>query len=220
MRTTKPIATISFNTPEYLALKLDELHKAGRISFWAFISHEPEDDEAGNKQHAHVYIEPSKMLQTDDLRNELKEFDPAKPDKPRGCLKFVSSKFGDWYLYGLHDVRYLASKGQQRKYHYRHDQFVTSDQDDLLCMSRSIDMLALSPYADMIEAQKTGLTWEQYFRRGQIPLPQIALWERAWHLLQAGGYTDRNGREGHPMDIDPATGELTSDPTDLPEWGT
>ena len=68
MRTTKPIATISFNTPEYLKLKLDELTKAKKIAFWAYIVHQPEDDEAGNKVHMHVYIEPSAMVQTEDLR--------------------------------------------------------------------------------------------------------------------------------------------------------
>ena len=45
MRTTKPIATISFNTPDFLKLKLNELLKAGRLSFWAFIVHKPEDDD-------------------------------------------------------------------------------------------------------------------------------------------------------------------------------
>lgn len=110
MRTTKPIATISFNSPAFLKLKLEELTKAGKISFWAFIPHKPEDDEAGTKEHNHLYAEPSKMMQTDDLKAELLEFDPEHPDKPKGCLPFRTSKFADWYLYGLHDKRYLASK--------------------------------------------------------------------------------------------------------------
>lgn len=219
MRTTKPIATISFNTPDYLEYKLEELRKAGRISFWAFISHKPEDDEGGNKEHAHVYVEPSKMMQTEDLREELKELDPERPDKPKACLSFRSSKFGDWYLYGLHDRAYLASKGQSRRYHYSHDEMRTSDPDDLLCMARSIDMLSITPYADMLEAQKHGYTFEQYFRRGTIPLPQVALWERAWHILMAGDYTERAERNGHPMDVDMSTGEATEiPPEDLPEW--
>lgn len=214
MRTTKPISTISFNSEAYLAQKLNELLKAGRVSFWAFIPHKPEDDEAGNKPHHHVYIEPSKMLQTDDVREELKEFDPEHPDKPKGCLVFRSSKFGEWYLYALHDRAYLASKGQSRKYHYSHDEMRSSDPDDLLCMARSIDMLSISPYAAMIDAQKTGMTFEQYFRRGTIPLPQVALWERAWHLLMAGDFTERAEREGHPMDVDFETGELSEIPED------
>lgn len=216
MRTTKPIATISFNTPDYLRQKLNELLKAGRLSFWAFIPHKPEDDEGGKKEHCHVYVEPSKMIQTDDLRTELMEYDPEHPDKPRGCISWKSSKFDPWYLYALHDKRYLASKGQSRKFHYKHDDIVTSDDDDLTFKARSIDMVSLSPYADMEDAQRQGFTWAEYFARGTVPLPQVLLFERAWNmLLQAK--TDRADRRGHPMDIDPDTGELLEDHPSEPE---
>lgn len=207
MRTTKPISTISFNTPEFLKLKLEELLKAGRLSFWAFIVHMPEDDEGGKKEHCHVYVEPSKMLQTDDLKAELKEYDPEHPNKPRGCISFNSSKFDPWYMYALHDKRYLASKSQSRQFHYVHDDIVTSDCDDLLYKARSIDLLSLSPYADMIEAQNRGESWSQYFAKGTVPLPQVALFEKAWNLLFEER-TRRNGRKGHPMDIDTETGEV------------
>lgn len=208
MRTTKPISTISFNTPAYLELKLNELLRAGRVSFWAYIPHKPEDDEGGKKDHCHLYIEPSKMVQTDDIRREFLEFDPEHPDKPRGCITFNSSKFDPWYLYALHDKRYLASKGQSRRYHYTHGDIVTSDPDDLLYKSRCIDMLSLSPYSDMEDAQRQGISWCEYFSRGTIPLPQVALFEKAWYtLLQAE--TDRAERLGHPMDIDQETGEWT-----------
>ena len=211
MRTTKPISTISFNTPDFLKLKLNELVKAGKLSFWAFIVHKPEDDEGGKKEHCHVYVEPSKMLQSDDLKAELKEFDPEHPDKPRGCISFNSSKFDPWYLYALHDKRYLASKGQSRRYHYEHDDIVTSDDDDLTFKARSIDMVSLSPYADMEDAQRQGLTWAEYFARGTVPLPQVALFEKAWNLLFQS-YTCRADREGHSMDVDPDTGEVLKTP--------
>lgn len=185
MKTSKPISTISFNTVSFLTLKLKELKEGGIISFWCFVQHMPEDDEGGKKEHCHVYIEPSKMVQTDDLKKELLELDPSKPDKPLGCLSFSSSKFGPWYLYGLHEKRYLASKGQSRRFHYSFDDFVSSDEDDFLCKTRQIDMLELSPYADMEEAQREGLTFAEYFARGTIPLPQLLLFERAWNFLLA-----------------------------------
>lgn len=225
MRTRSPISTISFNTPDYLLLKLNELTSSGKISFWSFIMHRPEDDEAGGKDHIHLYIEPSKIVQTDDLRKAFLEYDPqysvsdysedrvllhdnpddhvVDPDvkivrkkKPRGCLLFRNSKFSDWYLYGLHDKRYLSSKGQSRKYHYSHDDIVSSDYDDLLFLSRSIDLISLSPYADMEEAQRNGVTFAEYFRRGTVPLPQVVLFERAWYLLQNNS-ADRAGRSSH-----------------------
>lgn len=196
MRTTKPISTISFNTPEYLYLKLEELRRARRISFWAFIVHLPEDDEGGKKQHCHVYIEPSKMLQTDDLKDELKEFDPLNPDKPLGTISFVSSKFDHWYLYALHDKRYLASKSQSRVHHYLHEEIMTSDSDDLLCKAKSIDLLSLSPYADMLDAIDNGYTFPEYFSRGVVPIAQVRQFEFAWNTLLSNR-TNRNGRDGH-----------------------
>lgn len=207
MRTTKPISTISFNSANYLRLKLNELVKAKKLSFWAFITHNPEDDEGGKKEHHHVYAEPAKMLQTDDLREYLKEFDPARPDKPKGCLKWTSSKFDSWYLYALHDKRYLASKGESRKFHYLHDDIQASDDDDLLMMSRQIDLVSLSPYADMQDAIEHGLTFAQYFKRGTVPLPQLRQFMTAWELL-ASTSTNRNGRKGHAMSIDEETGEV------------
>lgn len=208
VRTTKPISTISFNSPDFLELKLNELLRSGRISFWAFITHKPEDDEGGKKVHNHLYIEPSKMLQTDDLKSELLEFDATKPDKPKGCISFRASKFDAWYMYGLHDKRYLASKGQARKYHYTHDDIVASDDDDLTFKARSIDLLSLSPYADMEDAQAQGLTWAQYFARGTVPLPQVMLFQRAWDLL-IETKTERGAYDGHK--VDEATGEFLDD---------
>ena len=210
MRTTKPIATISFNTPAFLELKLTELCKAGRISFWAFIHHKPEDDEGGKKYHSHVFVIPSKMLQTDDLRAELREYDPTCPDKPLGCISFNSSKFEHWYMYALHDKRYLASKGQSRRFHYVHSDIVTSDADDLLYMSRSIDLLSLSPYADMQDAIENGVEWHEYFARGTVPIPQINQFQSAWFLL-AQNATYRNGHGTHAMDVDEETGEVIID---------
>lgn len=214
MRTTKPISTISFNSGEYLRIKLKELTKAGRISFWAYIEHKPEDDEGGKKRHIHLYIEPSKMLQTDELKEEFKEFDPEKPDKPLGCISYNSSKFDPWYLYAIHDKRYLASKGQSRRFHYKHDDIQTSDQDDLLFKAKSIDMVSLSPYADMEDAQEHGLTFSEYFSRGTVPLPQVALFERAWGLLMAVR-TDRADREGHKSEIDEDTGEVIEEVSEV-----
>lgn len=195
MRTTKPISTISYNTPAFLELKLNELITSGKIQFWAFIKHKPEDDEAGKKEHIHVYIEPAKMLQTVELQPFFKQFIDFDI-KPLGCIPFISSKFDPWCLYALHDKRYLASKGQSRKYHYKYTELYSSDEDALRFKFRMIDQLSLSPYADIEDAICQGLTFDEYFARGTIPLPQINLYKSAWDYLTSY-HTNRNGRSDH-----------------------
>lgn len=196
MRTTKPITTISFNTADFLRLKLDELKKAKIISVWHFIEHLPEDDEGGKKEHIHLYIEPSKLIQTDDLADYFLEFDPQKPDKPRKCLLFRTSKFGDWYMYVIHDKAYLAAKGQSRRYHYSYDDIVTSDPDELYRAVREIDLSHLTPLREIIQAVEDGLTFAEYLKQGRVPISQIYAYQRAYELIAFEG-TYRNGRETH-----------------------
>lgn len=196
MRTTKPISTISYNSPEYLAQQLEVLWHSKIISFWAFVKHLPEKDE--RKEHIHLYVEPAKMVQTEDFREIFNEFDPKHPDKPLTCLRWDSSKFPDWYLYAKHDKAYLAMKGQTRKYHYRDRDFITSDVDAFLNLVREINMLSISPYMAMLEAIKQGLTWSEFFSRGSIPILQVSCYEHAWDLLAREiNNTYRNGKSTH-----------------------
>ena len=196
MNTRSPISTVSFNTEEFLALKLNELVKAKKIAFWAYIVHKPEDDEVANKDHIHVYLEPARQIQTEDLKEFLREFDPTNPSKPRGCINIRTSKFDDWYLYAIHDKGYLAMKGQSRRYHYTYDDVMASDPDELYMKVRQIDMLKISPYAAMESAIKNGISFEEYFRRGTIPIQQLNLWHSAWTMLESD-ITFRNERKTH-----------------------
>lgn len=207
MRTTKPISTVSFNTAEYLEQKLTELQRAGIIAFWAFMTHLPEEDET--KEHHHLFVEPSKMLQTEDLKKEFLEPDPANP-LPRGTISWQSSRFDTWYLYALHDRGYLRTLGEDRKFAYRPASFKTSDRDDLNDRARRINLLAISPYQAMEEAQAQGLTWAEFFSRGTIPIQQTLLAKTAWYTLHQA-HTDRANRQNHPDHadpIDPSTGEV------------
>lgn len=216
MKTTKPITTISFNTIPYLTLKLDELIKSRKVTFYAFIPHEPEDDEAGTKPHTHLYIEPAVSIQTEDIRDHLKEYDATKPGKPLGVLPFRSCKaWGDWYLYAKHDADYLASKGQSRRFHYTHEQFITSDEDNLNYLTRLIDLSQLTPMRKLREAYELGMTFDDCVYNGHVPIPQINSYATAWNILVSTEKTRRNGRKGHPDGIqvlgdeylDTATGE-------------
>ena len=183
MRTTKPIATISFNTFYYLRLKLDELKKAKIVSVWHFIEHLPEDDECGKKPHIHLYIEPSKLIQTDDLVEHFLEFDAGKPNKPRRCLLFRTSKFGDWYMYAIHDKAYLAAKGQSRRYHYDYDDIVTSDPDELYRAVKEIDLSHLTPLREIMQAVDAGMSFSEYLKKGRVPIQQIHAYQKAFNLI-------------------------------------
>lgn len=185
MKTTKPISTISYNSADYLALKLEALRKARKIEFWAFIEHQPEEDE--DKAHKHVLVHPAKLIQSEDIRDELMEFDPTHPKKPLGCQPFRhTATFGDWYLYGKHDPAYLASKLESRKYHYKHDDFRTSDDDFLNELVKDIDRTTSTPYGRMREAIKQGLSFDEYVALGGVPLPQIIPYEKAWFSMSRG----------------------------------
>lgn len=127
MRTSKPIATISYNSQEFLVQKLDELIQNHKISDYVFINHFAEVDE--KKNHIHLWIKPNKLLDTMDLQKYLMELDPKNPTKPLKCIDFHISKVDDFILYGQHYAPYLATKGESREYHYTKDDFVYYDED-------------------------------------------------------------------------------------------
>ncbi len=202
MKTRLPISTISYNSPEFLKIKLQELTAARIISEWNFIQHEPEDDEGGKRLHIHLWLIPAKTVQTEDLIAEMLEPDPEKPDKPRKCLPFrVSKNFGDWYLYGIHDRAYLAMKAESRRYHYTIEDMATSDEDQLNCRVHEIDMFEKSSWKMLEAFMKEGLTFAEVFQRGAVPVQQFAQYRAAYEYMVTSR-TDRNGRKGHEEDPD------------------
>lgn len=201
MVTTKPFSTISYNSIEFLRSVLSTLASAHKIEFWAFIHHMPEDDEGGKKEHIHVYIEPSKRIDTSLLRDEFDELDPNNLEKPLGVLPFRSSKFQDWYMYALHDREYLAQKGESRRYHYKPEDVVASDVDALNYLIKTIDLSELSPVRRLKQFYNAGMTFNEAVARGLVPLPQFSNYQKVWAIIagQVDG-TDRNGRPGHDED--------------------
>ena len=206
MKTRKPITTISYNSDGFLRMKLEELRRAKVISIWFFINHQPEEDE--KKAHKHVWILPAKTIQTDDIVDELLEPDLKHPDKPLKCLHFQScNSFADWYLYSLHDKSYLLRKGQRRAYSYTIDDMVCSDRDELDNFVKEIDMTDYTAMGRLIEAKDQGLTFNEYLRRGSVPVQLFNQYLKAWEYLD-GNNTQRNGRSTHTPAYDPSTGEV------------
>lgn len=195
MKTTKPISTISYNHQEYLVNVLDDLMKSKIIEFYIFIPHLPDEDE--KKPHIHVYVEPAKLLQTMDLVPMFKE---PNPKEPRGVLQFHLSKFVDWYLYGLHDKRYLALKGQSRIHHYQDSDFVSSSDDELKYRIQNADLSFLTPLDDMMTAISRGMSLLDFARIKHLTPKQVYEYKYTWELI-TNEHTQRNGKQTHTPKI-------------------
>lgn len=196
MKTTKPLATISYNTEPFLALKLDELLKARKIQFYAFIKHQPEEDE--KKAHFHVYVEPSSKIDTNDLKDAFIEKDPNGSDKPLKTLNWGKSDFKNWFWYSMHDKRYLASKFESRKYSYHVEDFISSDDDELLCMVRD-NPCPLSEMARVSELIEKGLSDEDILLTLNVPVFRITYYVQGFAKLRQAlvNKTSRGSRVNH-----------------------
>lgn len=193
MKTSKPFATISYNTTEFLVRKLDELIMGHYIEFYAFIKHLPEEDES--KAHKHLYIVPSSQIDTEKVRDLLVEIDPSNLLKPLRCLPCKKSQFADWLLYGMHDKQYLASKGQARKYSYTLEEFVVSDNDFFLEEYHTIDRSKYNGVSRLVNAVESGKTFEECVISGLVPLQQFVGYEKAYTAIMYG--LSRAGRLSH-----------------------
>ena len=182
MQTAKPISTISFNSRDFCLGVLYNLSDVGRFSAWVAIAHKGEDDDAGKKDHIHIYAEPSKRFQTDDLKGFFAEPDPLS-DKPRSIMPWRSSSFADWYLYCIHDKQYLARKNLVRKYHYKDTDFLASDPDYLRFLVRNITAQDYTIIAQMQQAQAAGFSWAQFFARGSVPVQLVKQYKICWDIL-------------------------------------
>lgn len=195
MKTTKPLSTISYNSIGFLYSVLDRLVDNGILQFYAFIQHEPEEDE--NKAHCHVYIEPCKSVDTNWLRKQFLE--PTTDGKqPLAVMPLQSSKWVDWYWYGLHDRNYLASKGMARKFHYDASSMLTNDIDYLMekvrtnpCPATQLQkaMQMIEAGASMFEVASSMNTQVRYLKNTLEGLS----------LLKEYSKTIRNGRKAHEI---------------------
>lgn len=207
MRTSRPFSTISYNTDKFLQQVLNDLIKRDAICFWAYVTHYPEEGEL--KMHKHLYIVPNGMVQTNDIRDLLEEVDPTNPlGLPLKCMEMRASKFDDWYLYGLHDSGYLATKGQKRKYHYQATDVVASNPESLHEQVSTIDYAKYRKTQDFVDAILRGVPFHEMVRAGNIPVNQFWQWKQMADFLLAVPETEN----GATPEVDPETGEVLNPP--------
>lgn len=123
--TAKPISTISYNTESFLKNKLTGLISAGKLEMVYYIKHRGEE---GDKDHFHLYMLPSKRLDTSALREEFSEPDLTN-ELPLGVLPIKASKVSDWLLYAVHDKRYLLMHSNDEAQHK-----IEYSMDDIVCL--------------------------------------------------------------------------------------
>lgn len=169
--TRQPISTVSYNTPEFLDEKLNDLVDRHIISFYAWIFHKGELDEKlhyFDKDHIHLYLVPNKQIDLMDLQDYFKE--PVMDnDKPLGCISFKTSNWDDFFLYNLHDKQYLASKCLVRQYHYKIEDYVSNDYLDF--MDRVQRTYATGTYAsnlNLVSYLDNGGTLDKLVRNGGV----------------------------------------------------
>lgn len=195
MRTSKPIAGISYNSDAFLAGKLMDWRREGIIEFGMFIKHKPEEGE--KKEHFHVFIRPAKLVQTLDLEDESKEFDPEHPDKPFKICGLTPSSESDWLLYSIHDPMYLAEKGLERVHHYGLDDIVCTDEDTFrIVCARVSDHRKGRPEYRILQMINSGMSFSQMVASGMIPMKYIYAAKLMYEAVGgSGGLQQATSRE-------------------------
>lgn len=210
MLTSKPFATISYNTKMFLVNKLNELLLKQEIDYYMFIEHIAEEDE--KKKHKHLYIVPSTRCDTNVLLSHLEE-KVKRMAKPLRCMPAVSSKFGDWYMYAIHDRQYLLSKGQKRLHSYSKEDIVCSNKEFLEDCIHRIDKSKFVGNERLVNAVENDVPFEQLVVNGFVPVQLIMQYQQMYNILRTAVPVCRNGRESHtpkdkPILCNPDTGEV------------
>lgn len=172
MNTRKDLSNISYNTPEWLEFKLNELKEKGKIDLWMFISHKPENENdiaANKKEHIHLMFRPSGQIQTAVFGKYFEELDILHPDRPPlRCTDDwrVVNSFGDWWLYVLHDPKYLKMKHLTREFHYSIDDMRVSDMNTVERMISFIDLADIYRIETIYDAAHNGWSFSKAMAAG------------------------------------------------------
>lgn len=195
MKTRCTIATISYNTPEFLDMKLRELYDNHTISAYFWIRHLAEEDE--KKDHIHLFIKPNKTIDTMDLQKEFEEIDSLH-DEPLKCIDFVNSKIDHAVLYFAHWKPYLQYIHQSRRYHYDWDCFHYSD-EDWFCdiVYNAMHFSAFAEHNRLLSAiNDNQFTLSELISTGTVPL-NLASQVYAYSSLLDQDRVERGKRKTH-----------------------
>lgn len=179
--TALPQSTISYNSEDFLIRKLTELFDAGRIDDFRAIHHV---GEGGDKDHFHVFIMPSRRMDTTALRSDFNEIDLEHPDRPLGVMPFRKSSSNDWLMYAIHDPAYLASHAHSdeasHKIQYSLDDIHTPFREQLERDFRSAVALRRTDSQVVIDALNKGLSVVEIMYQEDINPMKVTAIFHAW----------------------------------------
>lgn len=204
MKTRRPFSSIWYGSPNFLKSSLDKLVRKGDLLFYAFVSHHKEEDE--KKDHIHLYMEPDGTIDTKQLIDLIQEVDLSSENlMPVKLLPCRNSNFSEWYLYTSHNIAYLTSKGQKRKFHYSIDDFETSNEDFFREKVHTIDMSKINTIEFVRNAALQGIPFEVIVMQGQVPVQQIIQYQKAYEMIlrlrnNVAAKTYRNLRDNHEIE--------------------
>lgn len=198
MKTKRAVSTISYNTHDTLVRLLNDLVDSHVLDYWFFIRHDPEADEL--KSHVHLYMQPSKSVDTFSLREFFRELDPADPNlPPLGVLPFRNSTFLDWCLYSVHHSGYLLMKNEFRKWRYDFDDFACSNDELFKEMVRELPVGKYRCYELIFDAVENKRRFCDLVASGDVPLNMISTYKVLFDsLVEARCHSDVQRSLGVP----------------------
>lgn len=172
MKTRRLVSTIAYNSPQFLADLLARLQANGSIDWAHWIRHWKEEDE--KKDHWHLILQPSKAIDTEELRKLFAEVDPKDPLHPLRPQPFrVSKSVDDWLQYAVHDREYLRLKGQARANHYSLEDVRSTDPDLVAEQWREIPHAKTALITSLEAFAQARTTWSAVLVSGIVPVPLV-----------------------------------------------
>lgn len=208
MRSTKSVSSIAYHRPEVFGRLTDNLRAADVIGPALWIAHK---GEGGDKPHIHlVLIGGFKTYDTSKV-GSLWGFDIVGDDKGSvSALWRVTRNISDWLLYGVHDAKYLATKGLEREHAYSWADVRCSAGDEEIreqLISEAKDYansLGDKTTSRLIMLAKRGWDWRRVVVSGLVPMGQLSQASKAWEYIAATYYPQPIDIKGEEVATDEA----------------
>lgn len=187
MRSTKSVSSIAYHRPEIFGPLTDSLRAANVIGPALWIAHR---GEGGDKPHIHLLLVGGFKTYDTAKVGSLWGFDIVGDDKGSvSALWRVTRNISDWLLYGIHDSKYLMSKGLERETSYSWDDVKCSKGDEeirgqLIAEAKDFSQtLGDKTTARLIALAKRGWDWRRVVLSGLVPMGQLSQASRAWEYI-------------------------------------